>query len=101
MILYGIPPLVSTICAREHTTSEHRCLVEGCRAGRGRLCPYGTAKCANCAGPHSARADACAAKREAWQSAQRWKAPPPPRREQGAEEPAETPGTTDPAAQGG
>ena len=34
-----------SICAKEHTMREHRCPVEGCRVGRGRLCPHGTAKC--------------------------------------------------------
>lgn len=37
-----------SICARDHATTDHRYPVEGCRAGKGRLCPHGTAKCANC-----------------------------------------------------
>ena len=90
-----------SICAREHTTSEHRCLVKECRAGRGRLCPHGTAKCANCGGPHGARADACAAKREARQCARGWRSPPPKRKERGAERSTEAPEVADPAAQGG
>ena len=88
-----------SLCAKEHTTSDRRCLVEGCRAGKGRLCPRGTAKCANCGGPHGVRADACAATREARQNARRWKSPPPPRREQGAEGPTEALETADPAIQ--
>ena len=35
----------------------------------------------NCGGPHGAWADACAAKREAGQSARGWRSPFPPRRE--------------------
>ena len=57
--------LECSLYAEEHATNEHRCLVKGCRVGKGRLCPHGTAKCANCGGPHGARADVCAAKREA------------------------------------
>ena len=52
-------------------------------AGReeGRMCPHTTAKCANCGGPHGARADACAAKKIAQHAARGWGSPPPPRRE--------------------
>ena len=70
-----------SICAEDYTTQNHWCSVEGCRAGRGRGCPHETAKCANCKGPHWARAEACAAKKEARQLAWRWKSPPRPRRE--------------------
>ena len=66
------------ICAKEHATRDHRCSVEGCRVGRGRMCLHVTAKCANCGGPHGARADACAAKRIAQHAARGWKSPPPP-----------------------
>ena len=89
-----------SLCAKELTTSEHRCLVEGCRVGRGLLCPHGTAKCANYGGTHGARADACAAKREARQCARGWRTPPPQRKEQGAEGPTEAPESAEPAAQG-
>ena len=51
--------------------------------GRGRPCPHGTVKCANCGGPHGARADACAAKREARGGARGWRSPSPKRREKG------------------
>ena len=69
------------ICVKEHATKDHRCSVEGCLVGRGRMCLHVTAKCANCGGPHGARADACAAKRIAQHAARGWRSPPPPRRE--------------------
>ena len=69
------------ICAKEHATRDHRCPVEGCRVGRGRMCPYVTAKCANCGSPHGAGADACAAKKIAQHAARGWRSPSPPRRE--------------------
>ena len=56
--------------------------------GKGHPCPHGAARCANCGGAHGARADACAAKREARLSARGWRSPPPPRRERGAAAPA-------------
>ena len=67
----------------------------------------GYAKCANCGGSHGARADACAAKREARLSARGWRSPPPPWRERGARAPegaAEAPGAPEdevPTAQEG
>ena len=45
--------------------------------------PHGTVKCANCGGPHGARADACAVKREARGEAKGWRSPSPKRREKG------------------
>ena len=87
-----------SICAEEHITNDHRCSVEGCRAGRGYGCSHTTTRCANCKGPHGARADACAAKKEARQLAWRWRSPPRPHREGGAEAPEEPDET--PAAQG-
>ena len=57
---------------------DHRCPVEGCRAGRGHGCSHTTTRCV---GPHGARADACAAKKEARQLAWRWRSPPHQRRE--------------------
>ena len=44
------------------------------------MCPHTMAKCANCGGPHGARADACAAKKIAQHAARGWRSPPPPRR---------------------
>ena len=75
------------ICAKEHATRDHHCPVEGCRVGRGRMCPQTTAKCANCGGPHGARADACAAKKIAQHAVRGWRSSPPPRREQRREAP--------------
>ena len=69
------------ICAKEHATRDHRCSVEGCRVGRGRMCPHMTAKRANCGGPHGARADACAAKKIAQHAARGWRPPSPSQRE--------------------
>ena len=61
--------------------------------GRGRMCPHTTARCANCGGPHGARADACAAKKIAQHAARGWRPPPPPRREKKGEAPGgEAPG---------
>ena len=88
-----------SICAEEHTTQDRRCSVEGCRAGRGRGCPHTITRCANCKGPHGARADTCAAKKEARQLAWRWRAPPSPRRGKGAAAP-EAPEYEAPVAQG-
>ena len=68
---------------------NHRCPVEGCKVGRGRPCLHGTTKCANCGGSHGARADACAAKREARREAKGWRSPSPKRREKGAKVPEE------------
>ena len=51
---------------------DHRCTVEGCRAGRGRGCPHTTTRCATCRGPHGARADACAVKKEGGQAIHGW-----------------------------
>ena len=76
-----------SICAEEHTTQDHRCPVEGCRAGRGRGCPHMTTRCANCRGPLGARVAACAAKKEARQLAWRWRSPPRQRKEKGADAP--------------
>ena len=53
--------------------------------GKGRPCPHGVVKCANCGGPHGARADACAAKREARVEARGRRSPSPKRREKGKE----------------
>ena len=61
-------------------------------------CPQPLWVCANCRGPHGARADACAAKREARQLAWGWKSPPRPRREKGAKAP-EVPDDETPATQ--
>ena len=57
-----------------------------------------TTQFANCKGPHGARADACAAKKEARQLAWGWKSPPRPRREKGAKAP-EVPDDETPATQ--
>ena len=72
------------VCAKDHAANDHRCPVEGCWAGKGRPCPHGTTKCANCGGLHGSRADACTTKRSARQLARGWKSPPPPRRVRGA-----------------
>ena len=61
------------------------------------MCPHTTVKCANCGGPHGARADACVAKKIAQHAARGWRSPPPPWREQRREAP-EAEATT---AQGG
>ena len=92
-------------CAREHLTTDHQCPVEGCKVGKGHPCPHGAAKCANCGEAHAARADACAAKREARLSARGWRSPSPPRRERrtkGAVQSPEdeTPEVETPVAQG-
>ena len=55
--------------------------------GKGRMCPHTTAKCANCGGPHGARADACQAKKIAQHAARGWRSPSPPRRERGRKAP--------------
>ena len=72
-----------SICSGEHEATNHRCPVEGCKVGRGRPCPHGVGKYANRGGPHGARADACAAKREARVEARGWRSPSPKRRQKG------------------
>ena len=71
------------ICLGGRGTVGHRCPVEGCKVGRGRPCPHEAVKCANCGGPHGARADAFAAKREAGGEARGWRSPSPKWREKG------------------
>ena len=66
------------ICAEDHPTHNHQCSVEGCKAGRGHGCTHVTTQCTNCRDPRGARADACAAKKEARQLAWGWKSPPRP-----------------------
>ena len=57
------------------------------------MCSHTTAKCANCGGPHGARADACVAKKIAQHASRGWRSPPPPRREKKRKVPvAEAPG---------
>ena len=72
-----------SICSEKHEATNHRCPVEGCKVGKGRPCPHGTVKCANCGGPHGARADAFAAKKEARVEARGWRPPSPRRQEKG------------------
>ena len=74
-----------SICSGDHEATNHRCPVEGRKVGKGRPCPHGAVKCANCGGPHGARADACAAKRKARVEARGWRSPSPKRREKGRE----------------
>ena len=82
---HSSPSCRCAVCAKDHATNDHRCPVDGCKAGKGRPCPHGTTKCANCGGPHGSRADACTAKRSARQLARGWKSPSPPRRERRTE----------------
>ena len=89
------------LCARNHLTTDHQRPVEGRRVGKGYPCPHGAAKCANCGGAHGARADACAFKREARQSAKGWRPPLPPRRERRAAGAPKSPETEAPATQEG
>ena len=89
-----------SICVKNHEETNHRCPVEGRKVGRGCLCPHGTVKRANCGGPHGARADACAAKREARGEARGWQSPPPACRGRGAAEVPEEPEIVATAAQG-
>ena len=57
------------------------------------MCPHTTAKCANCGGPHGARADACVAKKIAQHASRGWRSPPSPRRKGKREVPGpEAPG---------
>ena len=72
-----------SICSGDHEAINHRCPVEGCKVGKGHPCPHGAVKCANCGGPHGARADVCGAKREARGEARGWRSLPPKRREKG------------------
>ena len=72
-----------SICSGEHEATNYRCLVGGCKVGRGRQCPHATIKCANCGGPHGAGVDACTAKREARVEARGWRSLSPRRQEKG------------------
>ena len=69
--------------------------------GRGRPFPHGMTRYANCGGPHEARADACAAKREARGEARGWRSPPPPRRVRRVAEAPEEPEVEATVAQNG
>ena len=87
------------ICAKDNEETNHWCPVEGCKVGRGRPCHHGTTRCANCGGPHGARADARTAKRETRGEARGWRPPLPPRRERGVAEAPEEPEIEATAAQ--
>ena len=65
------------LCSKNHQTADHRCPVEGCRAGRGHQSAHGITRCANCGGPHGARADVRAHKGEVRRIARGWRSPPP------------------------
>ena len=47
------------LCAAGHRTSEHKCDVVDCRAGKGQACTHVIAKCPNCRGPHRAESSSC------------------------------------------
>ena len=40
------------ICSGPYTVENHRCGVTGCNKGKGKICLYVTAKCANYKGNH-------------------------------------------------
>ena len=94
------PP--GAIFPKDHQTTDHRCPVEGFRVGRSHQCAHGITKCANCGGPHGARADAGALKREARRIARGGNLPLLPQRERGgAQSPPEAPVSETTTIQGG
>ena len=86
------------LCEESHTEAEHRGPVEGCRVGRGHLCPYRAAKCKNCGGPYLSQANACPEKRRVRQGSKGWRLPPPPRGQRKAPQPGQV--TTSEVAEG-
>ena len=79
-------------CAEGHTTKDHRCPVEGCRARKGHWRQHTVPKCANCRGPHFARANACP-KKAARGDAKGWRSPSPKWRQRGEASQPEDPPT--------
>jgi hypothetical protein len=47
------------LCAGSHQEEEHKCIVEGCKARKGRSCIHMVRKCANCDGKHEASSHKC------------------------------------------
>ena len=49
--LPGRNPPRCTLCAKDHLTTDHQCLVEGCRTGRGHQYPHGQQSAPTAEGP--------------------------------------------------
>ena len=70
----GDRPEKCIMCAGPHPASEHQCGVNGCSKGRGKLCVYVVARCANCQGNHQANSTRCPARQKAEMKARKNKA---------------------------
>ena len=70
-------------CVEGHTTKDHRCPAEGCRARKGHWCRRAVPECANCRGPHFAQANACPEKKAARGDAKGWRSPSPKWKQRG------------------
>ena len=61
----GDRPPKCVICAGPHKVEDHCCGVAGCNKGKGKICIYVTAKCANCGGIHTANSPRCVSRHKA------------------------------------
>lgn len=69
----GQRPVQCTLCAGPHKLEEHKCGVNGCEAGFGKICTHVTAVCANCKGSHQSTSGKCPARQQAEKKARKKK----------------------------
>ena len=61
----GDQPPKCIICAGPHKVEDHRCGVNGCSKGIGKMCAHVLALCANCGGNHPANSTHCTLRHKA------------------------------------
>lgn len=61
------------LCAGPYKLEEHRCGVNDCQMGLGKICTHVTAACANCKGNHQATSAKCPARQKAKREAKKIK----------------------------
>ena len=69
----GQRPVQCTLCAGPHKLDEHKCGVNGCKVGFGKICTHVTAVCGNCGGSHQATSSKCPARQKAEKEARKKK----------------------------
>ena len=69
----GQRPAQCTLCAGPHKLEDHKCGVNGCKVGFGKICTHVTAVCANCKGSHQATSGKCPARQKAEKDARKKK----------------------------
>lgn len=69
----GERPAQCTLCAGAHKVEEHKCGVNGCEVGFGKICSHVTALCANCKSRHQARSGKFPARQRAEKETRRKK----------------------------